>query len=206
MTRRMCVNCGSLGNGVLPPCGSCGYAPQTGWEIWYATSFSEWRLGLAALGQAADRFPQGTVCSGALLQPGRVDLADFHLAMDNPAGRDLLELGRGAKSHWFARQANFHIIGPEGYRHRIVRRGKDVSRAAYDEATRKHALDVFLIALDPDDDTDSRFLPKHLWYALKDYFHLLERPATSGTNRFLTLNARHHTCRYLSDRGMRVPA
>jgi hypothetical protein len=207
MTVKTCVVCGEIGHGVLVPCGHCGYRPQTGWEMGYSLLHSDHRQSRSALEKLSSEFRHRY----NLTQPvwHSLSSSEIHYVLsflETPDGRDVLELRCGAKNSFFVKQLNFHFTGPDGYEARIVQRGRDIGKSEYDEIARSHPADVFLLSAYEQGIRDERVVPKNIWYAMKDYFLLIERRMRGEEKMVsvITAHAQHHTLEFLAGKGLDI--
>ncbi|WP_413873279.1 hypothetical protein [Albidovulum sp.] len=207
MTIKTCVVCGELGHGVLVPCSHCGYRPQTSWEIGYSILHSDYHQSRSSLEEHSAELRRRYVVRQPFwhkLSPSEIH--HIFSFLEKPDGRDSLELRRGAKNTFFAKQLKFHFIGPDGYEARIVQRGRDIDKREYDGIARSHPTDVFLLSVYDHGKRDDRIAPKNIWYAMRDYYALIER-RMRGEEKMVSIvaaHARHGTLEFLAGKGLDI--
>lgn len=205
MTVNACIVCGKIGTGILLPCRECGYKPTTGWEIAFAAHNSDHSLSreavMAAGAATSERYKTSRP---AFFRFSAADEHKLSRFLAEPSGRDILELRRGAKNGFVRRQLNFHFIGPDGYESKVITRGKDIPKEEYNIIAKNGSTDVFLITTYINGDRKDQVIEKDIWYAMKDYFNLLDRLTKNESKMLLAVSAmaRQHTLNYLASRGL----
>jgi hypothetical protein len=95
--------------------------------------------------------------------------ADIYISrrFEDPSWRDLFMLAREARHGLLHRELDFHYSDENGYRHEVVRRGRDVSKQQFDELSKRGNGELFLIS-DGDQDVKPSITPKDIWYCSLD--------------------------------------
>lgn len=88
-------------------------------------------------------------------------------AFEDPSYRDIFTLHREARRGWLSKELDFHYSDECGYRHQVVRRGKDISKRQFDDLAKSKGSDVFLIS-DRDADLNPSITSKDIWYCCLD--------------------------------------
>jgi hypothetical protein len=207
MTQAICINCGKIHFGALTPCKSCGYRPETGWEIGVSMVHSDHYQSQDTLSRYSQmiqrRYDEGDLAYESFNEQAEELIRSF---VDEPSDRDIFTLQKYARDTFFRKQMNWHFIGPDGYETQVVQRGKDMPKREYDAFRKILGADAFYIRLYEDGQRKELQIEKPIWYAVKDIFRLIERKAKKE-DRFielLTLRSRRYTYDYLAEKGFHL--
>lgn len=95
--------------------------------------------------------------------------------------RDILTLVRKAKMGFLKKELNVHEIGPYGYRHRTIIRGKDISSKEFDAIKRVGDGDLYITSLYKEGKESGNIVSRDVWYVFYDTITLAGRKMQERT-------------------------
>jgi len=207
MTQAICLHCGEIGFGAMTPCKSCGYRPNSSYEIGYAIVESDHHRTLDVLLKRSDHYKKRFQENNpAYTRHGDEEERIILKYFDACDGRDVFILKRFAKNSLFRKQINFHFTGPDGYENKVIERKRDISKKQFDAMRSICEMDVFFINSYLDGKAQSAQVSKNIWYAVHDHMTLLDtfHSSTDSIIRALAAQGMEMTNKYLLKNGFDI--
>ena len=119
---------------------------------------------------------------------------------DQPDSRDLLTIRRAAKDGLMSKQMNWHMTGTDGTYSRVMTRGKEIEKRAFDAFRSALGMDAYFIELYENGEKKSHQVPKNIWYCVHDINLLIEREAQAISPERAWINklSREYTEAYMT--------